>query len=177
MATLVGTSGPDIIFGTSADDTLTGGLGADQLIGGGGNDRYVDTAAGLNGDTVVGLNVGDHIIITDANFATFSLSLSGSTLNYTGGSLTLANAQSGYLVVNAAAGGGVDIHVVTTVGHDGDFNGDGRADVLWRNENGTISDWLGTASGGFSINDGTALTQVSTDWHIIGRGDFNGDGK
>jgi hypothetical protein len=25
----------------------------------------------------------------------------------------------------------------------GDFNGDGKADILWRNDDGTITDWLG----------------------------------
>lgn len=62
------------------------------------------------------------------------------------------------------------------VGHDGDFNGDGRSDVLWRNDAGQIGDWSGTAGGGFIANDGAALKAVSADWHVVGRGDFNGDG-
>ena len=39
-------------------------------------------------------------------------------------------------------------HIVGT----GDFNGDGMADVLWRNDNGTVSDWLGQSNGGFVGN-------------------------
>ena len=59
----------------------------------------------------------------------------------------------------------------------GDFNGDGRADLLWRNTDGRISDWLGTDAGGFSDNVAVAYDNVSTDWHITAIGDFNGDGR
>jgi hypothetical protein len=34
----------------------------------------------------------------------------------------------------------------------GDFNGDGKDDVLWRHESGLVTNWLGLASGGFSQN-------------------------
>ena len=59
----------------------------------------------------------------------------------------------------------------------GDFNGDGRDDILWRNDNGALTDWLGTASGGFFENYGALSLQVPTDWQIAGTGDFNGDGR
>jgi hypothetical protein len=58
-----------------------------------------------------------------------------------------------------------------------DFNGDGRSDILWRNDNGTISDWLGNASGGFIINDSFALRPAPLTWTVAGTGDFNGDGR
>ena len=59
----------------------------------------------------------------------------------------------------------------------GDFNGDGRDDILWRNNDGTLSNWLGTAAGGFTPNDANAATFVPTAWHVAGTGDFNGDGR
>jgi hypothetical protein len=59
----------------------------------------------------------------------------------------------------------------------GDFNGDGHADLLLRNDNGTMTDWLGTANGGFAVNDANATVAVGTGWHVAGVGDFNGDGK
>jgi hypothetical protein len=59
----------------------------------------------------------------------------------------------------------------------GDFNGDGRDDILWRNSNGTLTDWLGTASGGYAPNAANALSTVATDWKIVATGDFNGDGR
>ena len=48
----------------------------------------------------------------------------------------------------------------------GDYNGDGRDDILWRNSNGQLSDWLGTATGGFTPNDANAFTSVPTTWHV-----------
>lgn len=59
----------------------------------------------------------------------------------------------------------------------GDFNGDGRSDILWRNDDGQLSNWLGLADGGFSSNDANAATSVSTAWQVTGTGDFNGDGR
>ncbi|MCL6697666.1 FG-GAP-like repeat-containing protein [Sphingomonas sp. NSE70-1] len=59
----------------------------------------------------------------------------------------------------------------------GDFNGDGRDDILWRRDNGQMTNWLGEADGGFAYNDANAANVIATDWHIAGVGDFNGDGR
>jgi hypothetical protein len=57
----------------------------------------------------------------------------------------------------------------------GDFNGDGRSDVLWRNDSGHVTYWLGQADGSFAGN-GPDLN-LGTSWHIVGTGDYNGDGR
>ena len=59
----------------------------------------------------------------------------------------------------------------------GDFNGDGRDDILWRNSTGALSNWLGTANGGFVINDANAYAQIPLYWQVVGIGDYNGDGR
>jgi hypothetical protein len=82
---------------------------------------------------------------------------------------------SGGFVDNSPAGivpVPLDWHVVGT----GDFNGDGRDDILWRNDDGRIGDWLARLDGGFTAND-PSIVGVSNDWHVIGTGDFNGDGR
>jgi hypothetical protein len=85
-----------------------------------------------------------------------------------------ANGSGGFTgnFANADANAGTDWHIAGT----GDFNGDGRSDIVWRNDNGDVTDWLGQASGGFVSNFGNAYYQVDNSWHIAGTGDFNGDG-
>src|SRR5690348_15923373 len=99
--------------GFAGNDTITGGLGADILAGGGGDDLFVDSAAGLSGDTITDFSLGDRIIVSDANIAGFSYTLNGHLLSFTGGSLTLENVPTGTLVASAAAGGGVQLSFST----------------------------------------------------------------
>ncbi|WP_419825134.1 FG-GAP repeat domain-containing protein [Sphingomonas sp.] len=56
----------------------------------------------------------------------------------------------------------------------GDLNGDGRADILWRNDNGAVSGWTSTGNGGFAENQFNASAAAS--WSVAQVGDFNGDG-
>jgi hypothetical protein len=56
----------------------------------------------------------------------------------------------------------------------GDFDGDGQADILWRNVDGDAGPWLPTSGGGHSV---VAFGVIDTSWSIQGVGDFNGDGK
>ena len=59
----------------------------------------------------------------------------------------------------------------------GDFNGDGKPDILWRNTStGYIALWY---MDGSTITGTDMLPYVdpASGWTIVGRGDFNGDGK
>jgi hypothetical protein len=58
----------------------------------------------------------------------------------------------------------------------GDFNRDGRDDILWRSNDGIITNWLGNANGGFTGNIANAENRVDAAWQVAGIGDFNGDG-
>lgn len=59
-----------------------------------------------------------------------------------------------------------------------DFNGDGKSDILWRNDTGLLTDWLGTVDGSFTDNSANALNGAAdTNWITLGSGDFNGDGR
>ena len=56
-----------------------------------------------------------------------------------------------------------------------DFNGDGKADILWRDTTtGTVAIWL---MNGASIATNAAVGLAAANWTIAGVGDFDGDGK
>jgi FG-GAP-like repeat len=57
----------------------------------------------------------------------------------------------------------------------GDFNRDGKADILWQNSStGQRVIWL---MNGTALQSGVSLGFVPTSWSIVGSSDFNGDGK
>ena len=57
----------------------------------------------------------------------------------------------------------------------GDFNGDCRSDILWRNNTtGEVDLWI---MNGTSITSAANLGTIATNWTIAGLGDFNGDGR
>ena len=184
----IGGSGNDIIIGNSAANVITGGSGIDTLTGGAGNDTFQDTLAGLNGDTITDFSQGDKIVISNASLSGFTFNVSGTTLTINGSTVVhLGTAPSG-LVAGAASGGGVQLmfgsapiqptarpfNAMTFVA--GDFNGDGRSDVLWANDNGLVADWHGQADGTLVGND-NFLAHVDASWHVAGTGDFDGDGR
>jgi serralysin len=61
----------------------------------------------------------------------------------------------------------------------GDFNGDGKADVLWRNTNGALYDWT---MNGSQIETSSPLTyqgaavSLDSSWSVAEVGKFNGNG-
>jgi len=48
----------------------------------------------------------------------------------------------------------------------GDFNGDGREDLLLRQDSGWITDWLGTATGSFANNGANFSTFIAPNWVV-----------
>jgi hypothetical protein len=70
--------------------------------------------------------------------------------------------------------------VVATVSTDwtivgsGDFDGDGKSDILWRNGDGRLAIWL---MNGMAQKSSAVIATVTTNWTIVGTGDFDGDGK
>ena len=56
----------------------------------------------------------------------------------------------------------------------GDINGDGTADVVFRNVSGMLAAW--TISGS-AITGGGDIGDPGAAWAVAGMGDFNGDGK
>ena len=57
-----------------------------------------------------------------------------------------------------------------SVAAHGDFNADGRADVLWRSENGDMAVWL---VNGTTLTGGAFLPAVASPWTVVGVGNFD----
>ena len=72
---------------------------------------------------------------------------------------------------------GTDWHIVGT----GDFDGDGKGDLLWRTDGGALAIWEMTGSqikaADYIRMGSTAIGAPGKDWHVSGTGDFDGDGK
>jgi hypothetical protein len=62
------------------------------------------------------------------------------------------------------------------VGIRHDVDGDGNADILWRNDV-TGQNWLWTMNGRSIIKNAGITNITDLSWKIVGRGDFDGDGK
>ena len=58
----------------------------------------------------------------------------------------------------------------------GDFNGDGKSDILWQNNDGTPAIWLMNGINRVS-NSAAGPFNPGPTWHIKATGDFNGDSK
>jgi len=54
------------------------------------------------------------------------------------------------------------------------FDGDGNADILWRNSNGDTVIWFIKND---AINSSADLGVIATTWTVASTGDFNGDGR
>ncbi len=58
----------------------------------------------------------------------------------------------------------------------GDFNGDGKSDLVWRRQDDTLEARLNLLDGGTLLAD-VGLPIGDPGWKVVGIGDFNGDGK
>jgi hypothetical protein len=55
----------------------------------------------------------------------------------------------------------------------GDFNNDGKSDILWQHADGTAGIWL--MDGMTVLNQGPVGTNPGPSWHVMGSGDYNND--
>ena len=169
-----GGNGNDIFVGFTAPSA-----GALTLTGGAGNDSFVGTTGGFNGIIIADFSPGDVLRFTNIPADAFQFSLSGNTLTYTGGSLTFGAPLAGTLTLHNLGGRTILTLAPGPVSQvpQNDFNGDGRSDILWRDADGTIFNFLGTANGGFVNNGGNSAVTVGGSTDVAGTGDFNGDGR
>ena len=194
--TLYGSNDADRLIGGAGVDTLWGGQGRDTLTGGAGVDIYsAYNTADLSGDLYADMAVGERILLygVDESRGQLTLTQSGKVVTLSDGtrfSLGLDNVRLvverteqtvtsecaadqvvvSYALVaragNGTGGGGAVPH---------DIDGDGRSDVVWRNDNGALTNWFAKGNG-FDGASGFSY-QVAREWSVAGGGDFNGDGR
>jgi hypothetical protein len=176
-ATLEGGADSDILYAELAAGSQNNSL---TLDGGDGDDTLHSRDYGSNIRLFVGGAGND--FITDhlgQSTAQFSGARSDYSIVISNGVITVTDLRSG------SPDGTDTLHGVDVLRFSNgdfrpdatnDFNGDGRSDILWRNDSGMVTNWLGLPDGSFVGNAANVWTAVSTDWHIEGTGDFNGDG-
>ena len=59
----------------------------------------------------------------------------------------------------------------------GDFNGDGKPDLVWQNPDQGVAVWYMGGSQGNTYLGSNFLTPSVPGWNVVGTADFNGDGK
>ena len=106
------------------------------------------------------------VLLRNTNGTLADWSMSGSTIN---------SAQN-----ISFEGATVMLPSAWTIVGVGDFNGDGMADILLRNTNGSLEEWL---MNGSQIESAQAITSqgqpvsLGSSWALAAVGDFSGDGK
>ncbi len=114
----IGSGASDTITAGGINQTLTGGGGADTLIGySGGSDVFLDTASGLNGDTIENFLSNDKIDMTDlvVGAATLTATASGSNTLVT---VTSGATKSVFTMTGSFSASGF---ALVTDGHTGTF--------------------------------------------------------
>jgi ELWxxDGT repeat protein len=101
----------------------------------------------------------------------------------TGGSLVLWTMNGGTIMSSSAVtagGAAVTPDASWSVAGVGDFNGDNRRDILWRNASGEVTAWFmngATISGSADLTSGGAAVRPDASWSVAGIGDFDHDGN
>jgi Ca2+-binding RTX toxin-like protein len=195
--TLDGGAGADTLTGGAGSDTFVfkPGYGADTVT------DFTPTGAGadvidLSGfsalgsfgavmahatqsgaDTVINLGGGDVLTlqgVTRASLTPGDFVVAGSPTG-----LIWQYAATGYTDIWSFAADGshtdqfTNVPTSWSIQQSGDFNGDGRSDLLWRNTNGLVDIWSFAANGAHTDQ----IINVPTSWSLQGSGDLNGDGR
>jgi hypothetical protein len=194
--------GPDTFNGSANADVMQTGGGADRIFGNGGNDRVdggpgYDTAnfgaarssytiSHSNGSTLVSdgtstttlsnvekVNFSDSFVLTKPAASQLDFGSDGRSEllvhNLATGQVQLWN-MNGTQAATAS-----DVATANTTWQivgNGDFNGDGRGDILWRDDTGMLATWEMNQS---TLLAGSTVQQVSNDWKVAGTGNYNSD--
>jgi FG-GAP-like repeat/RTX calcium-binding nonapeptide repeat (4 copies) len=184
--TLTGNGLANTLVGNTGDDILDGGGGLDQLAGDGGYDTFVFAAGEADGDAVLDFSGNGALAGDSFRFVGFGTAAGGATFTQIGATQwQIHSGRDGHNEVITLPYG-ASVHTSDYVFQDalgnsapvataGDFNGDGKADILWQHDSGLPVIW--TMHGTTITNSSTLPNPEGPAWHVAATADFNGDGK
>lgn len=160
--------------GSSEGDILTGNALNNELWGGAGNDLI----SALQGNDYINGGDGDDTVIFSGAAADYKLvqkwgmtyvSEQGDGVDQTNRLVEVEQLRFSDQTVSVGSGLGSYLRSLFR-----DFNGDGKADVLFKNDDGRVAIW---SMDGTNRLEGTTVAKLSdTQWELPGIGDFDGDG-
>ena len=200
---LSGGGGNDILIGGTGVDTLTGGAGADTFTFAAGDssaatgqhDLITDFTQGVDHIDISGIDAISSTAALDGFHFIGSSAFDGTAgaLDYyydsTRGVTVLQGDTNGDHVADFAIDltGNIALSVSDFTGSVtagtavgplvaiADFNGDSHGDILWRNDDGTVSIWdSGQPAAAHTVANAGAVPSTE---HIFGTGDFDGNGE
>jgi hypothetical protein len=160
---------PAVTTAAISNKTSTSATGGGDITSDGGSEI---TARGVCWSTSPDPSLIDSCTNDGTGIGIFSSSITGSITGLTSGQEYHVRA---YATNEVGTAYGADV-TFTTGNMKGDFNGDGKTDILWRNtSSGQNAVWFldGATVTGFAVLD----SMTDQTWTIVGTGDFNGDGK
>lgn len=189
--TLIGNGGTDTLNSNGGNDRLDGGSGADLLNGGAGVDTAVYSIASTSGSwarnpngswTVNGQDTLNSVEVLEFTDRDVVLDNAERTFFGDGTSdLLWRNSGTGQNVVWTVLGASLSgsgslgtAGAAWTIRATGDFNGDGRDDILWQRNDGLVVSW---EMNGFTTASTGAITSLGANWSFLGAGDINFDGR
>ena len=174
---IAGNEGNDIILGGFADDLLNGNTGDDKILGDNGRLEFA-----FAGETLTDITLTPSQVVLPADHNLATLDFITTTDPILGGADTIFGGLGNDQILGGTGADtiygddGVDrLDASWTVISRGDFNADGKADVLWYNtsDRRTLI-WL---MDGTTVTSSLLLPTPTNDWKIAGAADFNGDNR
>jgi hypothetical protein len=183
---LTSAGGADTINGNGGSDNIDGGPGYDSVIFSKPHASYSISHSGAS-TLVTDSSAGTTTTLSNVERVSFSDSFmltkpAASQLDFSGNghsNLLMHNLNTG--VVQLWTTNGTQPATTSTVATanpqwgiigNGDFNGDGKGDILWRDDNGMLATW---EMNGSTLLAGSTVQQVNNDWKVAGTGNFNAD--